>query len=66
VDLAVAERAAAIRAEHRLRTPDAVICATAVLAAAVVVGNDVRWKWTESLTSYLHIDDMVAAAGSER
>lgn len=62
VDLAVAERAAAIRAEHGLRTPDALICATAVLAAAVVVGNDEQWKRMGSLTPYVHIDDMVAAA----
>jgi len=61
VDLAVAERAAAIRAEHRLRTPDALICATAVLAAAVIVGNDERWKRMGSLLPYVHIDDVVAA-----
>jgi predicted nucleic acid-binding protein len=44
VDLAVAERAAALRTEHGLRTPDALICATALGSAAVVVGNDLRWK----------------------
>lgn len=62
VDLAIAERVAAIRAEHRLRTPDALICATAMLAAAVVVGNDEQWKRIGSLTPYAHIDDLVAAA----
>lgn len=61
VDLAVAERAAAIRAEHRLRTPDALICATAMLAAAVVVGNDEQWRRLGCLTRYAHIDDLVAA-----
>ncbi len=60
VDLAVAERAAALRAEHGLRTPDALICATALLAAARVVGNDERWKRLGGVTPYVHIDDVVA------
>lgn len=64
VDLVVAERAAAIRAEHGLRTPDALICATALCSAAVVVGNDLRWKkHPGSGMSYVHIDDVVAASG---
>lgn len=58
VDLAVAERAAALRAEHGLRTPDALIYATALGSAAVVVGNDLRWKKTD--LPYAHIDDVVA------
>lgn len=58
VDLAVAERAAALRAEHGLRTPDALICATALGSAAVVVGNDLRWK--QSGLPYVHIDDVAA------
>jgi predicted nucleic acid-binding protein len=58
VDLTVAERAAALRAEHGLRTPDALICATALGAAAVVVGNDLRWKQTD--LPYVHIDDVVS------
>ncbi len=62
VDLAVAERAATIRAEYGLRTPDALICATAMLVAAVVVGNDEQWKRVGSLASYVHIDDVVATA----
>ncbi|MGH3784712.1 MAG: type II toxin-antitoxin system VapC family toxin [Pseudonocardiaceae bacterium] len=63
VDFAVAERAAALRAEHGLRTPDALICATAACAAAVVVGNDLRWKHIGSGIRYVHIDEMVAASG---
>lgn len=62
VDLAVAERAADIRAEHGLRTPDALICATAMLPAAVIVGNDKKWMRIGGLIRYVHIDDMVAAA----
>jgi predicted nucleic acid-binding protein len=61
VDLAVAERAAAIRADHGFRTPDALICATAVLTAAVIVGNDPKWKRMGSLVTYVHIDDLVAS-----
>lgn len=63
VDLAVAERAAALRAKHGLRTPDALICATALCSAAVVVGNDLRWKQIGSGVRYVHIDDVVAATG---
>lgn len=63
VDLAVAERAAALRAEHGLRTPDALICATALCSAAVVVGNDLRWKRIGSGVRYAHIDDVVVGAG---
>lgn len=59
VDLAVAERAAELRAEHGLRTPDALICATALGSAAAVVGNDLRWK--HAGLPYVHIDDLVAA-----
>lgn len=61
VDLVVAERAAALRAEHGLRTPDALVCATALCRAAVVVGNDLRWKHIGSGVRYLHIDDVVAS-----
>ena len=63
VDLAVAERAAALRAEHGLRTPDALVCATALCSAAVVVGNDLQWKQIGSGVRYVHIDDVVAATG---
>ncbi|MGB9279642.1 MAG: PIN domain-containing protein [Pseudonocardiaceae bacterium] len=58
VDIAVAERAATLRAAHRLRTPDALICATALCSGAVVVGNDSRWKQVGGGLTYLHIDDL--------
>jgi predicted nucleic acid-binding protein len=61
VDRAVAERAAALRADYGLRTPDALICATALGSAAVVVGNDLRWK--HAGLPYVHIDD-VSTSGS--
>lgn len=63
VDRAVAERAAALRAEYGLRTPHALICATALCSAAVVVGNDLRWKQIGRGVRYVHIDDVVAATG---
>jgi predicted nucleic acid-binding protein len=61
VDFVVAERASALRAEHGLPTPDALICATALCSGAVVVGNDLRWKQIGSGITYLHIDDVSAA-----
>lgn len=62
VDRAVAERAAALRADHGLRTPDALICATALLMGpAVVVGSDERWKRTGGEVDYRHLDDLVHA-----
>ncbi|MPZ66886.1 MAG: PIN domain-containing protein [Pseudonocardiaceae bacterium] len=63
VDRAVAERAAALRADHGLRTPDALICATALLVGpAVVVGNDERWKRIGGEVDYRHLDDLVHAS----
>jgi hypothetical protein len=49
---------AALRAEHGLRTPDALICATALYSGAVVVGNDLRWKQIGGGITYVHIDDV--------
>lgn len=58
-DAEIAERAALLRASYSLRTPDAIICATAlVLQTEAVIGNDRRWKVVPDL-HYLHIDDSV-------
>lgn len=57
---AVAERAARLRADHRLSATDALICATAPVAdAEAVLGNDRRWRRVTEVT-YLHLDDLVA------
>jgi predicted nucleic acid-binding protein len=45
VDYAIAREAARIRAETRIRTPDALIVATAIVAGVkTVVTNDARWS----------------------
>lgn len=45
VDLAVALQAATLRAAARLRTPDALIIASGLLAGCeVVLSNDARWR----------------------
>lgn len=58
LDHALAIRAARVRADTGLRTPDAVICATALhLGTEAVVGNDARWRRVPGLP-YQHIDDL--------
>jgi len=57
----VAEVAARLRADHRLAGPDALICATGLVAQAdAVLGNDLRWRQVEGLP-YIHLDDLVGA-----
>lgn len=59
VEVRTAEAAARIRARYRLRTPDAVICATGLNRQAdAVVGNDARWKRVTEI-NYVHVDDAV-------
>jgi len=62
VEIEIAEAAARIRARHGLRTPDALVCATGLVAGAVaIVGNDARWKRLTEV-NYVHLDD-VAGSG---
>jgi len=43
-------KAAALRAYHHFRTPDAVILATAMIAGVTrVITNDIQWKKVEGL-----------------
>ena len=57
-DFEVADAAARLRARHRLRTPDALVCATGlVIGADAIVGNDARWKRVADLP-YVHLDDI--------
>jgi predicted nucleic acid-binding protein len=61
LDHALAVRAARVRAATGLRTPDAVICATALhLGTDAVVGNDARWRRVSGLP-YRHIDDLAGS-----
>lgn len=56
----VAEAAARMRARYRLRTPDALVCATGlVMDADAVLGNDARWKRVIEV-NYVHLDDFAA------
>lgn len=57
---AIAERAARLRADHHLATPDALVYATGLAEdAGAIVGNDARWKRVAD-GRYLHLDDLVA------
>jgi len=57
-DLAIADLAAQIRARYRLRTPDALQAATAMLAGATLfVTNDRAFRKVENLTT-LMLDDL--------
>ena len=50
-------KAAALRAYHRLRTPDAIILATAMVAGATrVITNDERWRKVEEINVVLLSD----------
>jgi predicted nucleic acid-binding protein len=60
VDRAVARRAAQIRAEQRLRLPDALIVATAQLAACVaIVGNDLAWRGKTEPCEFTALDPLL-------
>ena len=50
VDRRIARRAAALRAEHRLGLPDAIIAATAIVTnCEAVISNDSAWQRLDSL-----------------
>ncbi|MGH2469589.1 MAG: type II toxin-antitoxin system VapC family toxin [Chloroflexota bacterium] len=51
----IACAAAELRAKHRLRTPDAVILATAALEADGVIGNDQTWR-SVTETRFINLD----------
>jgi PIN domain nuclease of toxin-antitoxin system len=52
--------AAIVRAETRLKLPDAAIVATARLAGAIaIVGNDRAWQNKSLGIRYIHLDDVV-------
>lgn len=52
--------AAVIRAETRLKLPDAAIVATARVAGAIaIVGNDREWQNKALGIRYIHLDDVV-------
>lgn len=57
--LAIADQAAQIRAEHNLRTPDAIEAATAILAgASAFISNDPVFRRIKSLDILL-LDEML-------
>lgn len=56
VTFAVACKAAELRAKYQLRTPDAVILATAVVGADGVIGNDAAWRRVTE-TRFLYLDE---------
>lgn len=52
--------AAVVRAETRLKLPDAAIVATARIAGAIaIVGNDRAWQNKSLGIRYIHLDDVV-------
>ncbi len=60
VDRAVARRAVQIRAEPRWRLPDALIVATAQLAACVaIVGNDLAWRGKTEPCEFTALDPLL-------
>lgn len=59
-DEAHAVEAAIVRAETRLKLPDAAIVATARVAGAIaIVGNDRAWQNKSLGIQYIHLDDIV-------
>ncbi len=58
--------AARVRAETRLKLPDAAIVATARVAGAIaLVGNDRAWQNKSLGIRYIHLDDVVREAHME-
>lgn len=58
--------AALVRAETRLKLPDAAIVATARVAGAIaLVGNDRAWQNKSLGIRYIHLDDVVREAHME-
>lgn len=58
LSMSIAGTAAALRARHGLRTPDAAILATGIVQRAdAVIGNDGSWKRVSEVR-YLHLDDL--------
>jgi predicted nucleic acid-binding protein len=59
--------AARIRAQTRLKLPDAAIIATARVAGALaIVGNDRTWQTRPLGIQYIHLDDVVREAQMEQ
>lgn len=59
-DQELAIEAAIVRAETRLKLPDAAIVATARIAGAIaIVGNDRAWQNKSLGIEYIHLDDVV-------
>ena len=57
---ATAYLAAEIRAEHRLRLPDAIVAASAIEAGCTaLLGNDAAFRRIEDRITYLHLDDLI-------
>lgn len=60
VDRKIARRAAVIRANTRLKLPDAIIVATALETdCEAVVGNDGEWATREVEIPFIRLDDVV-------
>ena len=58
---------AIIRAETRLKFPDAAIVATARMAGAIaIVGNDRAWQTKPLGIQYIHLDDVLREAQMEQ
>lgn len=58
--------AAEIRAETRLKLPDAAIVATARVAGAIgIIGNDRAWKNKTLGIRYIHLDDVIRELQSQ-
>ena len=60
VDRKVARRAAAIRAQTRIKLPDAIIVATALETdCEAIVGNDGKWSKKDVEIPFIRLDDIV-------
>jgi predicted nucleic acid-binding protein len=60
VDRKIARRAAAMRAQTRLKLPDAIIIATALETdCEAVVGNDGQWSRKDVEIPFIRLDDVV-------
>jgi predicted nucleic acid-binding protein len=60
VDRKIARRAAVIRAQARLKLPDAIIVATALETdCEAIVGNDGKWAKKDIEIPFIRLDDVV-------
>lgn len=56
----IAQRAAAVRAEHRLRLMDALVVATALASrCTALLGNDEVFRRIGGALTYVHLDDLI-------